>query len=109
MIYPALGNLVRLHRDSQKMSQASLGKRIGLSRASIANIENGRQRIPLHQLYRLAEALGVNAHTLLPNIDNIPSPTVERGINSTSELSAREKDGVAKVLVTLSAEHRRTK
>lgn len=30
---------------------------IGLTRASLANIESGRQKIMLHQLYRLATAL----------------------------------------------------
>jgi transcriptional regulator with XRE-family HTH domain len=80
------------------MSQGALGKRIGLSRASVANIESGRQRIPLHHLYRMAEALGVNAHTLLPNLDGLPSPNVERSINSAMELNAREHAEVAKVL-----------
>jgi transcriptional regulator with XRE-family HTH domain len=97
-IYAALGELVREHREGQGMSQGALGKRIGLSRASVANIESGRQRIPLHHLYRMAEALGVNAHTLLPNLDGLPSPNVERSINSAMELNAREHAEVAKVL-----------
>jgi transcriptional regulator with XRE-family HTH domain len=97
-IYAALGELVREHREGQGMSQGALGKRIGLSRASIANIERGRQRIPLHHLYRMADALGVKAHTLLPNLDDLPSPNVERNINSTMQLNAREQAEVAKVL-----------
>jgi transcriptional regulator with XRE-family HTH domain len=108
-IYEALGALVREHREAQRMSQASLGKRIGLSRASVANIENGRQRIPLHHLYRMAHALGVNAHTLLPNLDGSPSPSVERGINSSMQLSAREQADVAKVLGAIDAAPRRAK
>jgi transcriptional regulator with XRE-family HTH domain len=97
-IYAALGSLVREHREAQGMSQSALAKRIGLTRASVANIESGRQRIPLHHLYRIAQALGVNAHTLLPNLDDLPSPNVERSISSTMELNAREQADVAKVL-----------
>lgn len=108
-IYAALGELVREHRQGQGISQDALGKRIGLSRASVANIENGRQRIPLHHLYRIAEALGVNAHTLLPNLDDFPSPSVDRGINSSMKLSAREQADVAMVLGAIDAVPRRTK
>lgn len=106
-IYAALGELVRKHRETQEMSQEALGKRIGLSRASVANIEKGRQRIPLHHLYRLAQALGVNAHTLLPDLNGFPSPSFERGINSSMELSVQEQADVAKVLNTIDAQPRR--
>lgn len=108
-IYAALGELVRKHREGQEMSQAALSKRVGLSRASVANIEKGRQRIPLHHLYRLAQALGVNAHTLLPDLNGFPSPSIERGINSSMELSAREEADVAKVLSTIDAQPGRTR
>jgi transcriptional regulator with XRE-family HTH domain len=102
-IYAALGELVREHREGQGMSQGALGKRIGLSRTSIANIESGRQRIPLHHLYRMADALGVKAHTLLPNLDGLPSPNIARSINSTMPINARDEAEVAKVLSAVDA------
>jgi hypothetical protein len=34
---------------------------LGCARANIANIETGRQRIPLHQIKRLATALNLKA------------------------------------------------
>lgn len=108
-IYAVLGKLVREHREGQGMSQQALAKRVGLSRASVANIENGRQRIPLHHLYRLAQALGVNAHTLLPDLNAFPSPTVERSINSSMQLSEREQADIAKVLTALESGPRRAK
>ena len=42
-----------------------------LSRSGIANIESGRQRLAIHQLYAIAEALGVHPAALLPPIENI--------------------------------------
>ena len=42
------------------MKQIEVAAQIGLTRASLANIEKGRQKIMLHQIYRIAEALRVN-------------------------------------------------
>jgi len=50
------------------MSQDLLAQHLGISRASMVNIEAGRQRAPLHLLWQIAEVL----HTKL--IDMIPTP-----------------------------------
>jgi transcriptional regulator with XRE-family HTH domain len=65
-LYSRFGQLVRQHRERLGRNQAEIGKASGLSRASIANIETGRQRIPLHHLYALARALRVDVYALLP-------------------------------------------
>lgn len=49
------------------MSQEGLAKRVGLSRTSITNIEQGRQQVPLHMIYTFADALGVELTALLPD------------------------------------------
>lgn len=56
-IYKAFGQAVATRRKGLKLTQAALAARVGISRASIANIESGRQNVLLHQAYRLAEAL----------------------------------------------------
>lgn len=43
-----------------------------MSRASVANIERGAQRVPVHMIEVLADALGVTPESLLP-----PRPTQE--------------------------------
>ncbi len=55
------------------MTQADLSKHIGLSRASIANIEAGRQAVMLHQMLAFSAALAVPPIELLPA--PIPSAT----------------------------------
>ena len=65
-LYARLGDLVRLHRKRIGVTQAEVGKRIGLSRTSITNIEKGRQKILLHQLYDIATALQTTPESLLP-------------------------------------------
>ena len=48
------------------MTQDRLGTLVGLSRTSITNIEKGRQHVSLHQLYRIADALGIAPDVLMP-------------------------------------------
>jgi len=68
-VYAELGRLVRAHRERLGLSQAALAERVGLSRTSITNIEQGRQKILLHQLFALAQSLAVRPEALLPSID----------------------------------------
>ena len=66
-LYAAVGVRVREARRSQKMSQEDLANRVGLTRTSITNVEAGRQKLPLHTLFAIAEALGMEAKELLPS------------------------------------------
>lgn len=50
------------------MTQARLAETLGLSRASIANIELGRQKVFLHHVPQIASALGVELSELIPTL-----------------------------------------
>lgn len=65
-IYPEIGELVRRRRKKLGMTQAEVSPRLGISRASLANIETGRQKVLVHQLYALAAALELVPNDLLP-------------------------------------------
>jgi transcriptional regulator with XRE-family HTH domain len=69
----SVGAAVRETRDSCSMTQAALADAIGLSRASIANIERGEQSVTVPLLLRISSILGVPAATLLrePNADEL--------------------------------------
>src|SRR3954466_11349265 len=56
-IYKAFGNAVSTRRKALGLTQAQLASKVKVSRASIANIESGRQNILLHHVYALAAAL----------------------------------------------------
>lgn len=64
--YLQFGKLVRNHRSRHKLTQSQIADRVGLKRTSITNIEKGRQKILLHQLFQFADALKVNPEHLLP-------------------------------------------
>ncbi|PYV47192.1 MAG: hypothetical protein DMG92_16765, partial [Acidobacteria bacterium] len=67
-LYRAVGAKIRAARENsaEKISQNKLSKRLDISRASIVNIEAGRQHAPLSLLWRIAEALSVELVTLVP-------------------------------------------
>lgn len=64
--YRTFGEGVRLRRMKLKMTQADLAAKVGLSRASIANIEQGRQSVLLHNACDMAGALELQLMDLLP-------------------------------------------
>ncbi len=66
--YIELGHLIEDIRTKKKMSKAALGRRLQpeLSRASIANIEGGKQRVLAHTLVEIANALEVELSELIP-------------------------------------------
>jgi transcriptional regulator with XRE-family HTH domain len=65
LLYEALGKRVRELRQD-RFTQAELAALLDMSRTSVTNLERGRQRIPLHQLLRIADALGCELGELLP-------------------------------------------
>ena len=64
-IYRELGRAVATRRKMVGLTQAEVAKDVGISRASIANIESGRQKVLLHQVYGLVKALDLKAITEL--------------------------------------------
>lgn len=63
--YKQVGQNIRLRRP-KNLSQEALGSAVGLTRTSISNIESGRQKMLLHTLIDIADALKVEASMLLP-------------------------------------------
>ena len=68
-LYRAVGERIRTARERQptRLSQAALAKKLEISRASIVNIEAGRQHAPLHLLWRIARHLDVELLSLIPS------------------------------------------
>ncbi|MCF2445399.1 helix-turn-helix domain-containing protein [Dyadobacter sp. CY345] len=67
-LYQRVGENIKNARSKANLTQEQLAHAIGLSRASVVNIEKGRQNPSIHQLYSIAEHLEITAHDLLPKI-----------------------------------------
>ncbi|MCG7400388.1 helix-turn-helix domain-containing protein [Caballeronia zhejiangensis] len=64
-IYPLVGETIRTRRKRLSLTQDQLATKMQMSRASLANIEAGRQKILLHHLYSFAEALELDVKDFL--------------------------------------------
>ena len=65
-LHRLVGDTIRKRRKLIGMTQTELAERVGLLRTSITNIEAGRQRAPLHVLYNICVAVGVEVREVLP-------------------------------------------
>lgn len=95
-LYQDLGRAVAQRRAELKLTQEAVAKRAGISRASLANIEVGRQKVLVHQLYRIANALSLDSPSkLLP----LATASTEAGEISLSGgvFSAKQRAQIEKV------------
>lgn len=67
------GQRVQRIRKERDIRQKRLALDLGLTRTSISNIEQGRQRVFLDQVYRLADRLDVPLEALLPSPQEVLS------------------------------------
>jgi transcriptional regulator with XRE-family HTH domain len=78
-LYRAVGERIRQARERQpeKLSQAALAQKLAVSRASIVNIEAGRQHAPLSLLWMVAQNLDVELTSLIPSKADLLAPSVD--------------------------------
>lgn len=61
------GARIRAARKKVGLTPKALADLVGLSRSSIVNLEAGRQRAPIHMIWKLADALDLPVADLLPD------------------------------------------
>lgn len=93
--YVQFGLRVKNARVSADLSQAELATKLGIARSSVANIESGRQRLPLHQLPLIARVLALSIDELVSDFDvdgrDVVRPVVSDGLdmNGISDTARR--------------------
>ena len=75
LLYNLIGTTIKQQRRKADMTQEQLADAVGVLRTSITNIEAGRQKLPLHVLYEVCIALGVEIATILPTNAAVSQPT----------------------------------
>jgi transcriptional regulator with XRE-family HTH domain len=86
-VYRLLGSRAATRRKQLGLKQEEVAKQIGLSRASLANLETGRQKILLHHVYKLAAALELRSI-----MDLIPNTLVEiEPVNFTGDAVSEQQ------------------
>jgi len=64
--YEWIGSNIARARKNANLSQEELAKKLNRSRASIANIERGKQTPPLFVFWVIAKSLEINIQDILP-------------------------------------------
>lgn len=77
-LHAALGRKIRDKRKDSGLTQSELADRISISRTSLTNVELGRQRLLVDQLYKMADVLETSPRDLLPGPEEIISAKVAR-------------------------------
>lgn len=97
-LYRAIGAQLAAARKQRGVRQADLAAAVGLTRASITNIEAGAQRIQVHTLIAAAQAVGVDpadliAHALdggVPLVQPLPGGQREAALLTRRLTAARD-------------------
>ncbi len=95
-----LGARVKAARRQAELSPKELAALVGLSRSSIANLESGRQRVPIHIIWNLADALGVSVVDLMPEPErraSVPKPALNRVLKQEPRLAEVSPAGKRRV------------
>jgi transcriptional regulator with XRE-family HTH domain len=79
----AVGTLLQHWRSKKGLTQEEIAGKIGIPRASYANLEAGRQRISVDVLWRASVVLGVSIATLCP--DPVHTSSVQAITHQQSE------------------------
>lgn len=103
-LYKEIGRTLRQRREKAGLTQGDVATRVGLSRTSITNIEQGRQHVTLHVLYALADAIGSKPSDLLPDGSALlqRSTELDKALQKMS-LPQEEKDWIQRLVTKTKA------
>ena len=65
-----IANNIRAERARRKWSQAELGKRLGIPRSSVGDLESGRHKATVDDVVQLCRAFGIGFGKLMDGADN---------------------------------------
>ena len=99
-IYKEVGHNIRRYRNGAHRTQEQVAAEIGMSRASLANIEAGRQQVLVHHLYAIAAALDLDSPSvLMPPLKPPPPHTEVSGLPLPKEgLTEKQRLEVLRLL-----------
>lgn len=102
-IYIPLGRAIAERRSKIPLTQLELATMVGVSRASIANTERGRQTVSVHNLYAIAVALNIeDPAELLPPLPRGGSLTNVEVKSSYESINASEAASLRKLIDSIS-------
>lgn len=102
-LYKRLGRQITQRRKALRITQQSLADAIGISRAAVANIERGEQRVFFDQVIAIASYLGARSVDELLNTDYQETSSASTNVSfSGANLNRAERAEVRRLLEELS-------
>lgn len=97
-LYRHIGATIKLKRKQLGLTQEQLAARMATSRASLANVETGRQNVLVHQLYSFAENLDLKIEDLLPPVFNPDSASSPSDFPLPKDLNRVQREQITRLL-----------
>ena len=100
LFYSQLGASIMEFRKKSGLSQEALSEKVDMSRASIVNIEKGRQFPPLHLVWEIANNLEIDLNSLIPKKDFKNSelnPSLKKELKKEAKRSESKSDSFIKL------------
>lgn len=97
-LYVILGRRIKEEREKAHFKQAPFAQHLQISRASLVNIEQGRQRAPLHILYEISRILNISIADLLPDLSSVLASEVNKTIQQKIEKKSAGNEDLQKKL-----------
>ncbi len=85
-LYVEIGRRIATARKRVGLNQTKLARALRISRGSVANMEVGRQRAPIHRLQQIAVICETELLTLLPSAE-MPLPSGDDVVQRLREVA----------------------
>jgi len=99
-LYKNIGWKLAAKRRAQQLTQQQLADQVGMSRASIANIERGEQSIMVHMLFAIAECLKLKDVSELLPMPNVTKDGQLR-LTGSDDFTETERDQIDEIVAAL--------
>lgn len=98
--YPIFGRRLAAVRKAKGLTQVQVAEAVKMSRASVANVEAGKQRVFLDQVYDLASAVGLDGlNDLLPEfVQKQPGERIVLKLTGATNLSREQERSLEAIL-----------
>ena len=99
LLYKRLGAIIKERRSQLGLTQEQLSRQLKISRASLANIETGRQRVPVHRLYHIADKLDIKVARLLPESSEVQDLELLGDLDLSDNVGIEDRQDIANLLL----------
>ena len=87
-IYEAIGGLIRAVRSTKHETAAETAAAVGVTRQQFTKWEGGKTRIPLHQLFALADLWNVRIAMFIPEEEGDGDPVAVQLVATPADIAS---------------------